>query len=135
MKRTATPTHGASCHWSLLVCSWTLSQWSQANRSPLKNATAYIFWGMTLGAFGLVLGPWLGGSLPTVAGLVLHISATVVLLEVDDPHSEAKRKPERRRRMASSLFPILDFTARDDGAIAAARHPRSGPIESTAPQA
>ena len=46
-----------------------------------KNATAYIFWGMTLGAFGLVLGPWLGGSLPpTVAGLVLHISATVVLL-------------------------------------------------------
>src|SRR5512145_1689636 len=34
-----------------------------------KNATAYIFWGMTLGAFGLVLGPWLGGDpglLPTV---------------------------------------------------------------------
>ncbi len=46
-----------------------------------KNAVNYIYWGMTLGAFGLVLGPWLGGSLPpTVAGLLLHISATVLLV-------------------------------------------------------
>lgn len=46
-----------------------------------KNSVAYIYWGMTLGAFGLVLGPWLGGSLPpTIAGLILHISATVWLL-------------------------------------------------------
>ncbi|MDL1920524.1 hypothetical protein FBQ83_14545 [Chloroflexi bacterium CFX5] len=37
-----------------------------------------IYWGMTLGAFGLVLGPWLGGSLPpTVSGLILHLSATI----------------------------------------------------------
>lgn len=37
-----------------------------------------IYWGMTLGAFGLVLGPWLGGSLPpTVSGLVLHLSSTI----------------------------------------------------------
>ncbi|MDD2923212.1 MAG: hypothetical protein PHQ36_13080 [Anaerolineales bacterium] len=48
-----------------------------------KNAVAYIYWGMTLGAFGLVLGPWLGGSLPpTIAGLILHISATVLLVVV-----------------------------------------------------
>lgn len=40
-----------------------------------------IFWGMTLGALGLVLGPWLGGSLiVTVPGLILHIGATVWLL-------------------------------------------------------
>lgn len=46
-----------------------------------RNAVGYIYWGMTLGAFGLVLGPWLGGSLPpTVAGLILHISATVWLV-------------------------------------------------------
>jgi hypothetical protein len=33
---------------------------------------------MTLGAFGLVLGPWLGGSLPpTISGLVLHLSSTI----------------------------------------------------------
>ncbi len=40
-----------------------------------------VFWGMFLGAFGLVLGPWLGGSLPpTVAGIVLHLSATFSLV-------------------------------------------------------
>ena len=40
-----------------------------------------IFWGMTFGALGLVMGPWLGGALwATVPGLVLHIAATVWLL-------------------------------------------------------
>jgi len=40
-----------------------------------------IFWAMTLGALGLVLGPWFGGSLWfTVPGLVLHIGATITLL-------------------------------------------------------
>ena len=39
-----------------------------------------IFWAMTLGALGLVLGPWLGGNLAVTApGLVLHIGATVTL--------------------------------------------------------
>ena len=46
-----------------------------------KNAISYIYWGMTLGAFGLVLGPWLGGSLPpTITGLILHLSATILLI-------------------------------------------------------
>lgn len=45
-----------------------------------KNITT-IFWSMTLGAFFLVLGPWLGGNMPvTVAGLILHIGATVWLV-------------------------------------------------------
>lgn len=40
-----------------------------------------IYWSMTLGALGLVMGPWLGGSLVvTVPGLVLHVIATVWLL-------------------------------------------------------
>lgn len=40
-----------------------------------------IFWAMSLGALGLVLGPWLSGNLfVTVPGLVLHIGATVTLL-------------------------------------------------------
>lgn len=40
-----------------------------------------IFWAMSLGALGLVLGPWLGGNLVvTVPGLVLHIGATALLL-------------------------------------------------------
>lgn len=45
------------------------------------RADSAIFWGMTLGALGLVIGPWLGGSLWfTVPGLVLHLSATIALL-------------------------------------------------------
>jgi len=45
-----------------------------------KNITA-IFWGMTLGAFFLVLGPWIGGSEPvTVAGVILHIGSTIWLV-------------------------------------------------------
>ena len=48
--------------------------------STAKNI-ALIYWGMTLGAFGLVLGPWLGGSLPpTVSGLILHLSSTIWLI-------------------------------------------------------
>jgi hypothetical protein len=48
-----------------------------------KKEISLVYWGMTLGAFGLVLGPWLGGSIPpTVLGLILHISATVWLLVV-----------------------------------------------------
>ncbi|NJN43843.1 MAG: hypothetical protein HC806_03275 [Anaerolineae bacterium] len=39
-----------------------------------------IFWMMTLGALGLVLGPWLGSLYFTVPGLVLHLSATIWLV-------------------------------------------------------
>ncbi|NUM46497.1 MAG: hypothetical protein HUU38_17475 [Anaerolineales bacterium] len=39
-----------------------------------------IFWMMTLGALGLVLGPWTGSLFFTVPGLVLHLSATIWLL-------------------------------------------------------
>ena len=52
-------------------------------RRPLggKNSINYVYWGMTLGALGLVLGPWLGNSVPpTAVGLILHISATILLL-------------------------------------------------------
>lgn len=39
-----------------------------------------IFWMMTLGALGLVLGPWFQSNLFSVPGLILHLSATVWLL-------------------------------------------------------
>ncbi len=39
-----------------------------------------IFWMMTFGALGLVLGPWFGSLYFTVPGLILHITATVWLL-------------------------------------------------------
>ncbi len=48
-----------------------------------RRTLTAIFWSMTLGAFGLVLGPWLGGNLAvTVPGLVLHMAATLWLLVV-----------------------------------------------------
>ena len=46
-----------------------------------RRAINAIFWAMSLGVLGLVLGPWLGGNLVvTVPGLVLHIGATAALL-------------------------------------------------------
>jgi len=39
-----------------------------------------IFWMMTLGALGLVLGPWVQSNLFSVPGLILHLSATIWLL-------------------------------------------------------
>ena len=48
-----------------------------------RRTLTAIFWAMTLGALGLVLGPWLSGNLyVTVPGLVLHITATVWLLAI-----------------------------------------------------
>lgn len=45
------------------------------------KSITFIYWGMTIGALGLVIGPWLGGSLPpTVVGLILHLSATIWLI-------------------------------------------------------
>jgi hypothetical protein len=101
-----------------------------------KNATAYIFWGMTLGAFGLVLGPWLGGSLPpTVAGLVLHISATVVLLVsmIRTLKQSGNLNGAGGWHLVSSyiwiLLPVMMAPLLLLGILEA------GPIESTAPQA
>ncbi|MBK6793876.1 MAG: hypothetical protein IPG80_15390 [Anaerolineales bacterium] len=101
-----------------------------------KNATAYIFWGMTLGAFGLVLGPWLGGSLPpTVAGLVLHISATVVLLVsmIRTLNQSGNLNSAGGWHLVSSyiwiLLPVMMAPLLLLGILEA------GPIESTAPQA
>ena len=39
-----------------------------------------IFWLMTLGAFGLVLGPWFQSNWFSVPGLLMHLSATIWLL-------------------------------------------------------
>ncbi|MBP6209951.1 MAG: hypothetical protein KA473_10995 [Anaerolineales bacterium] len=101
-----------------------------------KNVTAYIFWGMTLGAFGLVLGPWLGGSLPpTVAGLVLHISATITLLVsmIRTLNQNGKLGSAGGWHLVSSyiwiLLPVLMAPTILLGFI------EPGPIESTAPQA
>lgn len=39
-----------------------------------------IFWGMTVGALGLVLGPWFQSNWFSVPGLILHLGSTIWLL-------------------------------------------------------
>lgn len=95
-----------------------------------------IFWGMTLGAFGLVLGPWLGGSLPpTVAGLVLHLAATIGLLVllIRRLHIGGRLTSAGGWHMVASylwiLAPVLVAPLILLGVL------EGGPIEATAPQA
>lgn len=56
---------------------------SFANR-PLAwpRSIPWIYWSMTLGALGLILGPWLDISLFTVVGLILHTLGSILLLIV-----------------------------------------------------
>jgi hypothetical protein len=101
-----------------------------------KNAVNYIYWGMTLGAFGLVLGPWLGGSLPpTVSGLVLHISATILLLilMIRALKQSGKLNSPGGWHLVSSYLWILLPVMMAPAILLGAFEP--GPIESTAPQA
>lgn len=95
-----------------------------------------IFWGMTLGAFGLVLGPWLGGSLPpTVSGLILHLAATIwlVVLMVRALKVSGKLTGAGAWHLMASyiwiLAPVLVAPLILLGYI------KGGPVESTAPQA
>ena len=95
-----------------------------------------IFWGMTVGAFGLVLGPWIGGSLPpTVAGLILHIASTVWLVILMGRALQAGVQLEHAggwHLIASYswiLLPVLVAPLILLGVI------QAGPVEATAPQA
>ncbi len=56
---------------------------SFANR-PLAwpRIIPWIYWTMTLGAFGLIAGPWLNASLFTVVGLILHTLGSILLLVI-----------------------------------------------------
>lgn len=95
-----------------------------------------IFWGMALGAFGLVLGPWLGGSLPpTVSGLILHLAATIwlIVLMVRALRASNKLAGAGAWHLVSSylwiLAPVLVAPLIILGFL------EGGPIEATAPQA
>jgi hypothetical protein len=101
-----------------------------------KSAVTAIYWGMTLGAFGLVLGPWLGGSLPpTVTGLILHLAATawLLLLLVRALKASDRLASPGAWHLISSyawiLAPVLVAPFILLGFI------KGGPVEFTAPQA
>ena len=54
-------------------------RWTKRQLAVPRSITP-IFWMMTLGALGLILGPWFDSLFFTVPGLVLHLSATFWLL-------------------------------------------------------
>ena len=100
-----------------------------------KNITT-MFWSMTFGAFFLVLGPWLGGNMPvTVAGLILHIGATIWLVALmgSTLKSSGHLSTAGGWHLLASyiwiLLPVLIAPLILTHVIAA------GPVESTAPQA
>lgn len=103
-----------------------------------RNATIFIYWGMTLGAFGLVLGPWLGGDpglIPTVLGLILHMASTIwliVLIIRSFTESGRLNSPGGWHLVSSYLWiaaPVVAAPLILTGVL------QSGPIEATAPQA
>ncbi len=103
--------------------------------STTKNVSL-IYWGMTLGAFGLVLGPWLGGSMPpTVSGLILHLSSTIwmVVLMIKAFKQSAKLNSAGAWHLISSYIWIIAPIGMAPfimlGVVEGA------PIEQTAPQA
>lgn len=95
-----------------------------------------IFWGMALGAFGLVLGPWLGGSLPpTVSGLILHLSATIWLIVLMGRALKAGGQLDSAggwHMLASYSWILLPVLV---APLILLGFTEGGPIESTAPQA
>ncbi len=103
-----------------------------------RNSTTLIYWGMTLGAFGLVLGPWMGGrpgEIPTVLGLILHLAATIwlLVLVVRAFRQSGKLNSPGTWHLISAylwiLAPVLAAPLILTGVL------KSGPIEATAPQA
>jgi hypothetical protein len=103
--------------------------------STTRNVSI-IYWGMTLGAFGLVLGPWLGGSKPPlVSGLVLHVSSTVSLVVMMLRAFKASGKLDRPgawHLISSYVWIIAPITMAPFIMFGIFQ---SGPIESIAPQA
>ncbi|MDL1941660.1 hypothetical protein FBQ99_04865 [Chloroflexi bacterium CFX2] len=101
-----------------------------------KTEVNLIFWGMALGAFGLVLGPWLGGSLPpTVSGLILHLSSTIwlVVLMIRALSQSGRLNAAGAWHLVLSylwiLLPVLVAP------LILLHVIEGGPVESTAPQA
>ena len=95
-----------------------------------------IYWGMTLGAFSLVLAPWLGGSKPpTILGLLMHVSSTLwlVVLMIKAFKESGRLNSAGAWHLVSSyiwiILPIMMAPFIMMGIF------KSGPIETTAPQA
>ena len=102
-----------------------------------KKSIDSIFWGMTLGAFGIILGPWIPAEIslpPTVVGLVLHLSATVWLMVLMTRTLKASGHLNHAggwHLVASYLWILLPVLV---APLIVLKFIQSGPVESTAPQ-
>ena len=67
---------------SLVFAGFIVDLYPVWAKRPLANPKSVtpIFWMMTLGAFGLIFGPWFDNGYLTVPGLLLHLAATIWLL-------------------------------------------------------
>lgn len=105
---------------------------------PLGSAkdVSLIYWGMTLGAFGLVLGPWLGGSpTPTVSGLILHLAATIWLMILMGRALKSSGRLSTAggwHLLASYMWILLPVLV---APLILLKFIAGGPVESIAPQA
>ncbi|KAA3658796.1 MAG: hypothetical protein DWQ04_24075 [Chloroflexi bacterium] len=73
---------------SLVFAGLLIDLYPKWAKRPFANSQTItrIFWLMTLGALGLVLGPWFQSLYYTVPGLVMHLTATIwLLVEVIKP--------------------------------------------------
>lgn len=97
-----------------------------------------IYWSMTLGALGLVIGPWLGGLLIVMApGLLLHIVATVtlVVMLIRSLSNAGQLRMAGGWHLASAYIWILLPVAIAPFVILKVPGFVGGDIEATAPQA
>lgn len=68
---------------SLAFAGMIIDYYGRFTGRPLaagKGAISAIFWLMTVGALGLVLGPWFGKLYFTVPGLLMHLAGTLWLM-------------------------------------------------------
>lgn len=71
---------------------------------------AVTFWGLTLGAVGLVAGPWLATHAITIAGLGMYVVGTVALLSnVVGMYRSSDRNPTRRIALVVGAYVWLVF--------------------------
>lgn len=101
-----------------------------------SKSISFIYLGMTVGAFGLVLAPWLGGSLPPNAiGLVSHVAATVTLIVLmirAFQESELLNSAGAWHLVSSYIWIIAPISM---APFILFKIIPSGPVESIAPQA
>lgn len=96
-----------------------------------------IFWLMTLGALGLVLGPWFKSQVFTVPGLIMHLTATLwLLLNIIKPvlHDRAVWTPGWWHLMLAYLWILAPVLVAPLILLQVPGFPGAG-IEGSAPQA